>query len=565
MSTILARRGAVLIAAAFTLLSCGLNPVDVTEGGEGATKAEDSTATSETLTAGTRVHLFPKIAPGKTQATPALSAHLDYYGGKVIPNVKAYSVNWGSTVNARVQTGMPNFYAAFGASNMFTWLGAEYSTVGLTGKTGSAGSNQTLGAGSSGGSITITPSITSKSITDAQIQSEINAQISSGKLPAPDDNAYYAVNFPKGITITQGGSTSCTAFCAYHGTFKRGAQNVYYGVLPSLETGSGCETGCGSNSDFFNNTTSVASHELIEAATDGEVGLATVVGPPLAWYDTTNGEIGDICNASQGTITDSSGTSWTVQTEYDNASSSCITTQTVSSDFTISVTPASATVLQGGSASFTVKTTNVSGAPSVALSASGLPSGVTASFSPASVTAGGSSTLTLTASSSATTGTASLGIKGTSSATSHSASASLTVTSSGTGGGAGGGGGGAGGGGGTGGGAGGGGGGTNDPELVIGTPIAKLTGTAGSTSFWQITVPSGLTSLKVAIAGSSSASSDADLYVKAGSHPTTTTYDCRPYKTGSNESCTFNRPAAGTYYVMLRGYTSYSGVTLSAK
>ncbi len=548
-------RGA--LAAALMLVSCGLNPVDVTEDGEGTTKADESTATSETLTTGSRVHLFPKISEGNARVSPTLSAHLTYYGGKVIPNVKAYSVNWGSAVNSRIQTGMPNFYAAFGASNMFTWLGAEYSTVGLNGQDGQPGSDQTLGAGSSGGSFTITPSTTSKTLTDAQIQAEISAQIAAGKLPAADDNAYYGINFPKGITITDQGSSSCVQFCAYHGTFKRGSQNVYYGVLPSVESGSGCETGCGSNSDFFNNATSVASHELIEAVTDAEVGLGTTVTRPLAWYDATNGEIGDICNASQGTITDAAGTSWVIQKEFDNATSTCIATKSVSSDFTIAVTPASGTVAQGSTASFTVKTTNVAGSPSIALSATGLPSGVTGAFSPATVTAGGSSTFTVTASASAATGTASVSIKGTASASSHSASASLTVTSSGSGGGAGGG---------TGGGAGGGGGGgTTDPALAIGTPIANLAGASGSTSFWQITVPAGLTSLKVAITGSSASSNDADLYVRAGSHPTTTTYDCRPYKTGSNESCTFNKPAAGTYSVMLRGYTAYSGVTLSAK
>ena len=30
---------------------------------------------------------------------------------------------------------------------------------------------------------------------------------------------------------------------------------------------------------------------------------------------------------------------------------------------------------------------------------------------------------------------------------------------------------------------------------------------------------------------------DADLYVRRGSEPTLSTYDCRPYKSGSNETC----------------------------
>ena len=49
-----------------------------------------------------------------------------------------------------------------------------------------------------------------------------------------------------------------------------------------------------------------------------------------------------------------------------------------------------------------------------------------------------------------------------------------------------------------------------------------------------------------------------------GSMVTTSTYDCRPYKTGNNEVCTFTPPSAGTYHIMLHGYAAYSGVLLEA-
>ena len=55
---------------------------------------------------------------------------------------------------------------------------------------------------------------------------------------------------------------------------------------------------------------------------------------------------------------------------------------------------------------------------------------------------------------------------------------------------------------------------------------------------------------------------DADLYVRFGASPTTTAYDCRPYATGNAETCTFNSPQAGTWYVRVRGYAAYSGVNL---
>jgi len=47
---------------------------------------------------------------------------------------------------------------------------------------------------------------------------------------------------------------------------------------------------------------------------------------------------------------------------------------------------------------------------------------------------------------------------------------------------------------------------------------------------------------------------DSDLYVRIGKAPTTATYDCRPYKTGSNESCSVTLPQPAAIYVMVRGY-----------
>ncbi|HXA47245.1 MAG TPA: PPC domain-containing protein, partial [Burkholderiaceae bacterium] len=55
-----------------------------------------------------------------------------------------------------------------------------------------------------------------------------------------------------------------------------------------------------------------------------------------------------------------------------------------------------------------------------------------------------------------------------------------------------------------------------------------------------------------------------DLYVQLNAAPTTSSYLKRSKGTTNAESITINAPAAGTYYVMVHGYTSYSGVTLVA-
>lgn len=107
-------------------------------------------------------------------------------------------------------------------------------------------------------------------------------------------------------------------------------------------------------------------------------------------------------------------------------------------DFVLSTSPGSLSVNQGGTASTTVSSATAGGFNSaVSLSVSGLPTGVTASFSPTSIVApgSGSSTLTFSASSTATTGTFNVTVTASGGGITHTAPVTLTVaTSGGTGG-----------------------------------------------------------------------------------------------------------------------------------
>jgi hypothetical protein len=58
---------------------------------------------------------------------------------------------------------------------------------------------------------------------------------------------------------------------------------------------------------------------------------------------------------------------------------------------------------------------------------------------------------------------------------------------------------------------------------------------------------------------------DADLYVKVGREPTTSSYDCRPYKTGSNETCEVTLAQPATIGVMVNGYSTSSTFKLVGK
>jgi subtilase family serine protease len=99
--------------------------------------------------------------------------------------------------------------------------------------------------------------------------------------------------------------------------------------------------------------------------------------------------------------------------------------------YTLTASPAALSVAQGSTGSSTI-TTAVSGgfSSAIALAASGLPTGVTASFSPTSIAAPGAGTskLTLTVASTAAAGTSTITITGTGGGQSHTTTVSLTVT-----------------------------------------------------------------------------------------------------------------------------------------
>ncbi|MCC6554522.1 MAG: M4 family metallopeptidase [Polyangiaceae bacterium] len=95
--------------------------------------------------------------------------------------------------------------------------------------------------------------------------------------------------------------------------------------------------------------------------------------------------------------------------------------------------------------------------------------------------------------------------------------------------------------------------------LTNGVPVTNISGASGSSQVLTLSVPAGKASLSFTMSGGTG---DADMYVKYGSSPTDSSYNCRPYLSGNNESCSFTNPSSGTWYVRLKGYSAYSGVSL---
>jgi len=98
-------------------------------------------------------------------------------------------------------------------------------------------------------------------------------------------------------------------------------------------------------------------------------------------------------------------------------------------------------------------------------------------------------------------------------------------------------------------------------ELNNGSAVSNLSAAKDASLEYFITVPTGASNLEIKISGGSG---DADLYVRRGSAPTTSSYDFRPYLNGNNETVTVSSPQGGDWYIMVRAYAAFSGVTLLA-
>jgi hypothetical protein len=97
--------------------------------------------------------------------------------------------------------------------------------------------------------------------------------------------------------------------------------------------------------------------------------------------------------------------------------------------------------------------------------------------------------------------------------------------------------------------------------LCNATPVTGLGLTAGASQVYTIVVPAGRPSLTIKTTGGTG---DVDIYTKLGSAPTTASYLAKSDGLTTAETITISAPAAGTYYILLNAYATFSGVTLTA-
>ncbi len=243
-----------------------------------------------------------------------------YYGGPVVHSANVIVVNWTSAIAAQTQKNIGPFFNALVNSNYIDWL--KIYDTNIKAVDGRVGTHQTITRGKFVGTYTITPNNKNTNLTDADIQTELQAQIAAGNLPKPNNNTIYMTYFPAGYSISIAGGQSCVDFCAYHDAFKSAKfGNIFYGVMPSL-TGS-CSFGCGSG---FSALTFDSSHELLEAITDPFPTPGSNPAYPQAWNTSNGYEIADLCeNNSPTTLNTKSGRSYAVTTLFDDRTNACST------------------------------------------------------------------------------------------------------------------------------------------------------------------------------------------------------------------------------------------------
>jgi hypothetical protein len=129
-------------------------------------------------------------------------------------------------------------------------------------------------------------------VTDAQIQMLIAAQIQNGTLPS-GDQVLYLIYYPPGTTVKSvfNGADTCAnlgggqTIGGYHWEGKNGTTAFPYSVVPTCKN------------ESLANIQSSASHELMEAATDplpnsNPAWVLTDMSNPWSYLD---GEVGDFC------------------------------------------------------------------------------------------------------------------------------------------------------------------------------------------------------------------------------------------------------------------------------
>jgi len=185
----------------------------------------------------------------------------------MLQNVQVATLFWGSDWKGSPLTDyFDGFFKSLFADGRYLSNLSQYDTGGYQVGTGTLAT------------MTVDEQAPVATIQDADIRTEIRAQIAAGNLPKQTANTlYFVFTPPNTLVVNAYGDDSQNNFAGYH-DFDSNSDGFAYAVIPY--------------DDRLSNPhgmTLYASHELAEAITDPEPGDGT-----LGWYDNRNGEVGDI-------------------------------------------------------------------------------------------------------------------------------------------------------------------------------------------------------------------------------------------------------------------------------
>ena len=139
---------------------------------------------------------------------------------------------------------------------------------------------------------------------------------SSARRGAFDNSTIYEVVLPSSSYSSSGSSTSCggpsLSYCAYHGHFTNGGNDVKYSIEP-YPSCSGCKV---SGWTDVQNQEHFVCHETREAVTDPDLN---------AWFDRRGYEADDKCAWSPAPFIGTGGFGY--QYEWSNLTGSCVKTR----------------------------------------------------------------------------------------------------------------------------------------------------------------------------------------------------------------------------------------------
>jgi hypothetical protein len=242
------------------------------------------------------VHSVDELATPAHGAAPPPAAQLTYRGGPLLSAVEVFTVFWGAAWSNPPQSDLANQLNSFFDFVLTSPLIDQLNEYSVPGKP--------IGHGKRVGTAVITKPALKHSISDAAVQHVLQQELTSNAaFPPAGPNTLYFIYLPPGVSVVQGGSRSCQAFCGYHSDI---GGNIFYAVMPFP----GC-AGCTGSLTQLEALTSTSSHELCEAITDAV--------PGQGWYDDANGEIGDICAWKTKVLG-----AYTVQLEWSNKAKACV-------------------------------------------------------------------------------------------------------------------------------------------------------------------------------------------------------------------------------------------------